>query len=155
MSVEKQFIVFLLSPLTLFFRFCSVILANMGEFNRIPPTLCLHKMAFIYFIFVSIADDYVIVTAAKQFSTSVSALLSIIFNENMPPELPEAVAVQIEKLKMEYSKLHSLELPIKNLRKLQMRLFNAVVVYAYLMDSEFPDKKSVCQNSMRVDKFKF
>ncbi|VUZ50354.1 unnamed protein product [Hymenolepis diminuta] len=115
-SLEKNFCVTLLSPFMSFFRFCSVILANL--------------------------NDWIIITATKEFSTSVNALLSIIFNKDVPSELPKDVAEKVSRLKMEYSKLKALNILPKDLRKLQLRLFNTVVVYAFGLHANFLNEKS-------------
>ncbi|VDO09784.1 unnamed protein product [Rodentolepis nana] len=115
-SLEKNFCVALLSPFMSFFRFCSVILANL--------------------------DDWVIVTATKEFSTSVNALLSIIFSRDVPSELAKDTADIVSKLKLEYSKLKALKVLPDDLRKLQLRFFNTVVVYAFGLDSNFLNEKS-------------
>nr|CUU97499.1 hypothetical transcript [Hymenolepis microstoma] len=115
-SLEKNFCVALLSPFMSFFRFCSVILANL--------------------------DDWVIVTATKEFSTSVNALLAIIFNKDVPSELPKDIADNVSELKLEYSKLKALPLLADDLRKLQLRFFNTVVVYSFGLHSNFLNEKS-------------
>lgn len=89
-----------------------------------------------------VLDDWIIITATKEFSTSVNALLSIIFNKDVPSELPKDVAEKVSRLKIEYSKLKALKILPKDLRKLQLRLFNTVVVYAFGLHDNFLNEKS-------------
>lgn len=93
--------------------------------------------------FFHLSDDWVIVNAANEFSASINSLLSIILGVTLPSDLPEAVVERVIKLKTEYSNLEAMEIPVSHHWKLQLRLFNAVVVFAYVLHTNFVNERSL------------